>query len=80
MGEGGHFIVSSLQVALYFPILPYISELALYFPKFSLYVLYWQQFHKIDRLNPKETTKILCIPWVCWPPNPRLLHRQESYF
>ena len=40
--------------------LPYIFELTLYFPEFSLYALYFHKFHQINRLNLKEATQ---IPW-----------------
>ena len=34
-----------------FPILPYMFEIALYFPQFALYAPYFQKCHQIDGLN-----------------------------
>ena len=68
-------------IALYLlasPTLPCIFLSLSYLPyiRVSLCVLY-----QINRLNPKGTTKIPFLPWVCWPPNPMpLLHTCKRVF
>ena len=37
-----------------FPILPYIVEVAPYFPKVVLCALYFQQYHQINKLTPNK--------------------------
>ena len=63
------------EVSYHWPYLPYIALLSyilsspyvsLYFPHFALYALCFQQFHQINRLNPKEGTTIPWFSWTCF--------------